>query len=305
MALDELRSLGCALCALRIEGCRSTERYTAAPCSVQDAGSSSGSCGLCLGLLEGSAPARLRAALRATLSEVPRVEATHYKLSLLLPAAFVFRQQLLLSHLRSASEGPGPDLVSIEKVLRWFLEEELGEIGLAPVAGVAEALPLEAAIELAVIGVYAGPVIDELECLNGDSHNSGKTRVSRKKRRLEAYLPKEVKEAAKELAKQVTPAMVLQALANRTTEECLRVLGPDADGSSDTTLREHLARVAGEPASASFDIRRESLFLRGRYLKLSRRMPQSPWLIDGERKGEASVEECIAIPVGWDKCRSL
>lgn len=31
--------------------------------------------------------------------------------------------------------------------------------------------------------------------------------------------------------------------------------------------------------------------MRGRYLKLSRRLPQSPWLIDGERKGEGSVED--------------
>ena len=35
----------------------------------------------------------------------------------------------------------------------------------------------------------------------------------------------------------------------------------------------------------------------GRYAKLSRCLSQTPWLIDGERKHETSVEELIAAPV--------
>lgn len=44
-------------------------------------------------------------------------------------------------------------------------------------------------------------------------------------------------------------------------------------------------------------LRRESLYLHALYVKLSRRLPQSPWIIGGERKGDGSVEEEIGKPV--------
>jgi tRNA pseudouridine synthase 10 len=34
--------------------------------------------------------------------------------------------------------------------------------------------------------------------------------------------------------------------------------------------------------------------LAGRYNKYSRNLPQTPWIIDGERKMESSVEELIS-----------
>jgi len=36
------------------------------------------------------------------------------------------------------------------------------------------------------------------------------------------------------------------------------------------------------------------LFFTGRYNKYSRNLPQTPWIIDGERKLESSVEELIS-----------
>ncbi|RZF34963.1 hypothetical protein LSTR_LSTR010055 [Laodelphax striatellus] len=41
----------------------------------------------------------------------------------------------------------------------------------------------------------------------------------------------------------------------------------------------------------------ESIYLAGRYNKLSRELPQTPWLIDGERRMEDSVEEIISEPI--------
>lgn len=35
----------------------------------------------------------------------------------------------------------------------------------------------------------------------------------------------------------------------------------------------------------------------GRYNKFSRTLPQTPWVIDGERRMESSVEELIAAPL--------
>ncbi|XP_034542979.1 putative tRNA pseudouridine synthase Pus10 isoform X2 [Notolabrus celidotus] len=40
-----------------------------------------------------------------------------------------------------------------------------------------------------------------------------------------------------------------------------------------------------------------SVFVAGRYNKFSRSLPQTPWLIDGERRMESSVEELIAAPI--------
>ena len=40
-------------------------------------------------------------------------------------------------------------------------------------------------------------------------------------------------------------------------------------------------------------IERASISLTGRYCKYSRQLPQSPWILDGSRKAEGSVQECI------------
>lgn len=40
-----------------------------------------------------------------------------------------------------------------------------------------------------------------------------------------------------------------------------------------------------------------SVFVAGRYNKFCRTLPQTPWLIDGERRMESSVEELIAAPL--------
>ncbi len=43
-------------------------------------------------------------------------------------------------------------------------------------------------------------------------------------------------------------------------------------------------------ASVQLQARRRPLHVGGRYLKLRRGIPQSPWIIDGQRKGEGSVQ---------------
>uniref|UniRef100_A0A669C7E2 tRNA pseudouridine synthase Pus10 n=1 Tax=Oreochromis niloticus TaxID=8128 RepID=A0A669C7E2_ORENI len=42
---------------------------------------------------------------------------------------------------------------------------------------------------------------------------------------------------------------------------------------------------------------RVSVFVAGRYNKFCRSLPQTPWVIDGERRMESSVEELIAAPI--------
>ncbi|VDO02957.1 unnamed protein product [Rodentolepis nana] len=40
-----------------------------------------------------------------------------------------------------------------------------------------------------------------------------------------------------------------------------------------------------------------ALIVAGRYAKMSRVLPQTPWFIDGERKLESSVEELISARI--------
>lgn len=39
------------------------------------------------------------------------------------------------------------------------------------------------------------------------------------------------------------------------------------------------------------------LLVAGRYAKLNRYLPQTPWFLDGERKLDSSVEELISAPI--------
>eukprot|EP00940_MAST-03C_sp_MAST-3C-sp2_P001787 g1787.t1 len=46
-------------------------------------------------------------------------------------------------------------------------------------------------------------------------------------------------------------------------------------------------------AAASFKISRRSVYIYGRYMKYLRGMTQTPWIVDGKRRGETSLEEEI------------
>ena len=56
------------------------------------------------------------------------------------------------------------------------------------------------------------------------------------------------------------------------------------------------ASLAPPAAAAGLTLRttRAPFFLGGRYTKLRRGIPQSPWFIDGERRGDGSVEERLS-----------
>ncbi|KAE9035566.1 hypothetical protein PR001_g7398 [Phytophthora rubi] len=58
------------------------------------------------------------------------------------------------------------------------------------------------------------------------------------------------------------------------------------------TIKSPPARLTAEPhAVTTFE--RDSVYMQGRYLKFQRGLSQTPWVLDGERMGESSVEECI------------
>lgn len=77
------------------------------------------------------------------------------------------------------------------------------------------------------------------------------------------------------------PARVAQAVARLSVSELER-------------LASRLIVPGVQGARVDVACSRDSVFLVGRYRKLSRVMPQTPWLIDGRRKGVSSVEEVLA-----------
>ena len=52
------------------------------------------------------------------------------------------------------------------------------------------------------------------------------------------------------------------------------------------------------PAALMMSVFRQPVFVGGRYLKLKRGVPQSPWFEDGDTKrvGESSVQVCSSMP---------
>jgi len=263
-------SLGaCACCTLRLEGCTDASRYVAAGAADAEAGAAD-ACGLCLGLLErGSSHC---AALVAKLKEAG-FEGREFALSITLPVLAVFRQQLLLARLRGGAGLDPERCVEVKDVLRSWLCEVLTGLGLAP--AVSEAAPGSTpAIRVGVAGEYNGPGAAALSCVAEPRGQGG----GRKRRRVEAQQPQGASAAA-----------VLDALAGRSVESCLAVVGG-------TSLDEHLQRVPSPGATLAFELGRDGIYLSGRYVKMSRRLPQSPWFINGERKGESSVEELITGP---------
>jgi len=191
-----------------------------------------------------------------------------------LPVLCTFRQQLLLARLRSLGQPQQDACVDTKDILRWLLSDILTSLGMALTSGTSDSQET-GAICVNVSGEYSGLALEELACLESQQPRGG----SRKRRKLEA----------KQQQQTVSAAKVLGSLANRDAAACLEIVGGNC-------LNERLGRIQGQ-AVLAVDIGREGLYLSGSYTKLSRRIPQSPWFIDGERKGESSVEEIIAGPL--------
>jgi len=258
----------CSGCLLRIQVCRDTSRYLeGAPptnCAEEE---TADLCGLCLGLLERGA-AVLRQQFRKQWQEAA-FEGSTYEMSISVPLLCIVRQQVLLCNLRAllcsaGQAGAEPDCVGLKDVLLWVLSEELHNLGLK----VAQQSSSDC-IRVAVVCEFKGAVGSVLERLQ---QSGGSRSVGSKRRRVE-------------VPPQLSEKSVVAALQDLKPKALLAAL--DAQ-----TLDQHLRRAIGS-ATTSVNISRASIFFRGRYLKLSREVPQSLWVIDGERKGESSVEEII------------
>lgn len=288
-----LQGLGaCWRCALRGKGCRDEATYLhqkgTAPDAVDALGPNSASasedvetCGLCLGLLELERIPGGNAVLKSALVH-HGFEADSHQLTLQLPPICVFRQYILSCYIKEALDKSGMkdvqhNVVDLKDTLRWILGKELENVGL-PVAQAPPGSRVPGALQVTVACKYAGSALSDLGCcVEDEAGTQSKRRGTAKRARLESGL------------QGVSIGKVQQVLVNATPQKCLELLGVDS-------LTKCLGKAQG-CVDVSVTLGKESLFFRGRYVKLSRHLSQSPWFIDGERRGESSVEERIVGPM--------
>ncbi|KAL3144069.1 hypothetical protein ABBQ32_003865 [Trebouxia sp. C0010 RCD-2024] len=253
-------------------------------------------CPACLGVLQ--TPARgLHAVPPAMLAGLPEAEgnagswqtctsgscealaqqeghiATTIGLDITLPAACITRQLALWHHLRNkfASEGlyRSPqmfqEVVDLKEALRWMVAGPLSQQ-----LGVQCDREGDLRIMLAYLHPTSSSETDFL-FING---GGGKGRGYKRKRGQPKILY---------AGRSASDTVVQQA--NRLSHSC---------------FLQHCKSPPGLPGGGvqmAYRVWRRPLYVAGRYLKLLRGVAQSPWIIDGQRKGESSVEERIADAV--------
>ncbi|CAF3616019.1 unnamed protein product [Rotaria sp. Silwood1] len=66
--------------------------------------------------------------------------------------------------------------------------------------------------------------------------------------------------------------------------------------NSSINIRYYKPAIDGQ-TSCTISAQHDSIYVAGRYNKYSRTLSQTPWIIDGVRKADVSVEELIALPI--------
>ncbi|KAL3144067.1 hypothetical protein ABBQ32_003865 [Trebouxia sp. C0010 RCD-2024] len=199
--------------------------------------------------------------------------ATTIGLDITLPAACITRQLALWHHLRNkfASEGlyRSPqmfqEVVDLKEALRWMVAGPLSQQ-----LGVQCDREGDLRIMLAYLHPTSSSETDFL-FING---GGGKGRGYKRKRGQPKILY---------AGRSASDTVVQQA--NRLSHSC---------------FLQHCKSPPGLPGGGvqmAYRVWRRPLYVAGRYLKLLRGVAQSPWIIDGQRKGESSVEERIADAV--------
>jgi tRNA pseudouridine synthase 10 len=288
-ALAELReTLGCCTsCARRFGGVRDPLAYlqTGEHAAASD---EPAVCTVCLGVLQQC----VRPQSVAAIAEAVRAsgyELRTFSVSIALPAQLLFRERGAWLHLRRARAAKAAEagagvlasgqaqsgtdfhrIVDLKEAMRWALNDALSSALGAPIETTA-------------------PLIVRLDLSHGASEGEHHSI-------MHAMLPRESAYAAKKRTAtgQVAAHDSIRAVQHvLTSERCDNLLRETAPLCPPSAHR--------DPCVVTVAIERENVALTGRYRKLSRTLPQSPWIVDGDvRKVEGSVAECIwehAIPL--------
>lgn len=221
-------------------------------------------CVSCLGLLEPMYIQRLAAAITDHVRQRNIVGTTTYSLSIHVPISLSLRRmgmEMIAKKLGSDSEAKPSGHITessfVKEKLRWKLKKEL-EVQLSQ---------LKCEYESSL-----------LININLDHETSLRQCIGVKK-----LYPKLFPRPKKQRNKyQPTP------ITNLPVQRALEVM-TDADMEKEGYF---LSRIT-TPCSHLIELQQKSVFVAGRYNKYSRKIPQTPWILDGVRKAETSVQELI------------
>ena len=273
-------STACQLCTLRLSGTRTAGEYGQASA---EAAADTPVCSLCLGTLE---ERTLDAACRAVAEAAVAYEVTQFTLNIQLPSSMLVRE-------RAAKLKPSPadaaaaaadsaaatraDIVDVKEALRWALMDRL-----ARATGLVSATDAALQISVLVRRPCAEEAMADLDLLRPLLPPPPRSRPKRKWGRGggrggetgggqggEAGGGRGGEAGGAEAADSIRS--VLKALSSERADQLLRAsaLCPPQPPSRPNVL--------------SVSVEHAAVFLGGRYLKLSRQLPQTAWIIDGER----------------------
>ncbi|KAJ1453188.1 hypothetical protein M885DRAFT_485916 [Pelagophyceae sp. CCMP2097] len=245
------------------------------------------SCTLCRGALNASSLATDFVSAAAGHA-VAAADLEAANVCLTLPGALAVRHEAFfeLAQTSGVSEAALRMMHSIKDALKHMLKAELSRrlAGSAPPSKAPSDEALwRGAIEFSV--EYEALACDEFAALPG--------RYAPSQKKPKGHYHKRQRKNNDEASVDQTPVW-----NNRQVETALESMTNDERAS----MGRWLAKEVECPLALSATVKctRESLWLAGRYRKLSRHMPQSPWYIDGVRKGISSVDEaltCAATPL--------
>ena len=285
--MEELKC--CHRCRLRLTGERDATAYHVNPAvaagEVADALSSDAVCPICLGLLQthltAAAVRKIADAVRA-----PGYAMRSFSLAIALPVALLVRERGAWLHLRRAEAAAAAATDAAASELR-------------PLAAAANVVDLKDALRWALgdalsreLGVPYEPGA-ALEVQLGATHSATGGEHLVLKPLLDAQQPAASRGRKRGGGGRDYDGPTWQtAPESDSTRSVLRALGTwSADDLVGKCAGLCPPAAVERPCALSVVVERAPLCSEGRYRKLSRQLPQSPWVLDGERKCPSSVHE--------------
>ncbi|XP_030855020.1 putative tRNA pseudouridine synthase Pus10 [Strongylocentrotus purpuratus] len=193
----------------------------------------------------------------------------NYMLTLALPLQLDIRQHCLLTHLNEICKLSlkSTDITPIKDVFKWVcgrLFSTRFQVRFSPKS------PFEVGLSF-----QHGETQGEVDTLYDEVTDK---EPANKRRKFGRYAHKKKKEEGP------TRQVIESALRGLTSRHLKRLLP-------------HPPTMPQSGSSYSIECLHEPVFLAGRYTKHSRHLSQTPWILEGERKTESSVEEHICQPI--------
>lgn len=266
--LDELIATlpACANCQRRLRGvAASSEEFTRA--STDLANGESGTCGICVGLLQETCVNAVVATINKSLGEYLLQPSSPVPFNVVLPPSAVFRQYLLCAY----AETHGVEKLmatDLKDTLKYLIDRSGVEqfVRANGVPGARALPPLKVHLE----GVSAADKGDDMCKVQDIAQGRGKKAKyvrGRKKRAVVAGTSDVVS-----IFDGLGPKEVAKMVGHNEFKNCLGIPGA---------------------LEVKVTVSREPLFIKGQYLKYSRELSQTPWTADGKVLADGSVEELL------------